>query len=289
MNIFSKEFYNKENLYNIIFKSDTPNGRKFDIYLLIVILFSVFLVILDSIEYLHQHLKVLFLSLEYTITVLFIFEYFLRIYCYRKPSLYIFSFYGIIDFITIFSSLLSLFLPEAQSLVIIRILRVFRVFYILDMKRFLSEAALLINSLKHSFHKIVIFMLFVMVISIILGAIMFLVEHDRNEALSSIPKGIYWAIVTLTTVGYGDITPCTEVGMFISGVMMILGYAIIAVPTGIVSADMARNYKGRNKHKCPHCHNFIDNNSLYCKYCGSKSKDEFIKEKETKIPSNTVG
>lgn len=284
MKIFSKAFYEKENLYNVIFKSDTRDGRLFDIYLLIIILFSVILVILDSIALLHQHLKHIFLTLEYAITLLFIFEYGLRIYCIKKPSKYIFSFYGIVDFITIFSSLLSIFMPVAQSLVIIRILRVLRIFRILNMKKFLSEATLLMNSLKHSFHKIIIFMLFVLITAIILGAIMFLVESERNPAISSIPKGIYWSIVTLTTVGYGDITPHTDIGMFISGVVMILGYAIIAVPTGIVTADMAKSYQKRSVRKCPNCHNQIENNSIFCQYCGTKLKE--IQNQEENEPQN---
>ena len=273
MKIFSKEFFDKQNLYNVIFKSDTREGKLFDIYLLIVILFSVLLVILDSIDVLHQHLKVLFLTLEYAITLMFVCEYGLRIYYCKKPMEYIISFYGIVDFITIFSSLLSIFLPVAQSLVIIRILRVLRIFRILNMKKFLSEATILINSLKQSFHKIIIFMLFVLVIAIILGAIMFLFESERNPAISSIPKGIYWAIVTLTTVGYGDITPHTDIGMFISGVVMILGYAIIAVPTGIVTANVAKNYLNKNVKNCPHCQNQIEANSFFCKYCGAEMKE----------------
>lgn len=269
MEIFRKSFYEKQNLYNVIFKSDTRNGRLFDIYLLIVILFNVLLVILDSIAVLHAKLELLFKILEYTITFAFTIEYILRIYCHNKPLKYVFSFFGVIDFITIFCSYISFFVVGAQSIAIIRIFRLIRIFRILNMKNFIHEATNLMQALKKSFHKILIFMLFVLITSVILGTFMFLVEGDKNPDIASIPRGIYWAIVTVTTVGYGDITPITNIGMFISGVVMILGYSVIAVPTGILSADMVKYGEKNKMSRCPSCKNFNDENSIYCKYCGT--------------------
>lgn len=272
----------KKKLYAIIFQSNTKAGKLFDIYLIIAILFSVLLVILDSVPFIHQKMGITLQITEFIITILFTVEYILRIYCLNKPWKYIVSFYGIIDFLSILPTLLIFIIPGVQTLGIIRILRVLRIFRILQLNKFLTEAAFLINVLKHSFYKILIFMLFAFFSSILIGTIMYTFENQVNPAFSSIPKGIYWAIVTLTTVGYGDITPMTDIGQFLSAVVMILGYSIIAVPTGIFSAEFVKKYNidSKNKSKeCPHCKQTISSESEFCSYCGTKQNSDIISKK----------
>jgi voltage-gated potassium channel len=271
--LFKIKMPSKNELYFIIFQSNTPAGKRFEIYLLYAIIVSVFIPILNSIPSLHDRLDVPFAILEWFLTLSFTAEYMLRIYCSRKPLLYIISFFGIIDALSIFPFYLNVLFPRMESVATIRVLRMFRVFRVLNMGKFLIEASGLLLSIKKSIHKIVIFMMFVFMTSIILGAIMYSIEGSINPDISSIPKGIYWAIVTLTTVGYGDITPVTDIGQIVSGIIMILGYSVIAVPTGIISAEMIRatkKEKGKNK-TCPFC-DLEDNDSdaIFCKRCGSR-------------------
>lgn len=268
---------NKNRFYSIIFQSNTRTGKLFDIYLTIAILVSVFLVILDSVPIVNQKLGATLKVVEYIITFLFTLEYILRIYCLNRPWKYIFSFYGIIDFLSILPTLLVFIFTGAQTLSIIRLLRVLRIFRILQLNKFLNEASFLITVLKHSFYKILIFMLFAFFSSILIGSIMYTFENQVNPAFSSIPKGIYWAIVTLTTVGYGDITPVTNIGQFLSAIVMILGYSIIAVPTGIFSAEFVKKYNVESQKKtkiCSTCHESIDFKSNFCLHCGSKQNIE---------------
>lgn len=285
--IFSKmkfKFPTKERMFTIIFRSDTPAGKQFDIYLLYAIGISVLILILNSIPSLNRYLSIPFLILEWVLTLAFTAEYLLRIYCSKNAMRYIFSFYGIVDALSIFPFYLGIIFPSMQSVAVIRILRVLRVFRILNMGSFMQEASILLLSLRKSLRKIVIFMMFVFITAIILGSFMYAIEGDINPNLSSIPKGIYWAIVTLTTVGYGDITPLTDMGQIVAGIMMILGYSVIAVPTGIISADIISNDKKSNKknthtneeqlkriRSCPNCGwQTEDQDADYCKRCGTE-------------------
>lgn len=240
----------KKEIYEIIFGSDTPAGKRFDVWLLILILLNILVMIVDSYAPLREGatwVRVLMNCLEWGFTILFTFEYYLRIYCLRRPWKYVLSFYGLIDFLSIFPAYLAIFFPAAHTLTVLRLLRTLRIFRIFKMQKFQVEGRRLLNSLRRSMVKIVIFMMFVFITAVILGAIMFAIEVDHNDQITSIPSGIYWAVVTLTTVGYGDIAPVTPLGQFISVVVMILGYSIIAVPTGIVAGETMAEYR-RSEH-----------------------------------------
>lgn len=233
----------KKQIYNIIFKSDTHAGKKFDIWLLALILFNLFLVIMESIPVVQKHISLPVRILQWGCTIIFTFEYYLRIYCLKHPWKYILSFYGIIDFASIFPAYLSILFPATSTLSVLRILRTLRVFRVLKLQRFINESNLLLTALRRSIHKIVIFMFFVYIMAVILGSLIYMFENGHNPQFDSIPHGIYWAVVTLTTVGYGDITPVTPVGRFISVVIMILGYSVIAVLTGIVTSETVQANK----------------------------------------------
>ena len=284
----------KKEIYRIIFKADTPAGKKFDIWLLVLIGMNLVVIILDSFEAVHANLRWVLKILEWVFTIIFTFEYYLRVYCLNRPWKYILSFYGIIDLLSIFPAYLSLLIPATQTLTVLRVLRTLRIFRIFNMQRFLHESFRLLNALRRSLTKILIFMLFVFVMAIILGAIMYMFEHNKNPEMKSIPIAIYWAVVTITTVGYGDITPVTPIGQFISTLVMLLGYSIIAVPTGIVVGETMHEYKDNDgddrassrelvTHRqdgaalnddgtryCPHCGQLEnDPASRYCRYCGT--------------------
>lgn len=268
----------KEELNRIIFYSDTPAGKKFDIYLLYAIGISVVIPILDSMTRISDVLHMPLIILEYVLTFSFTIEYILRIYCTKHPVKYVISFFGIVDALSIFPFYLAILFPGLSSLATIRILRVLRIFRILNMRQFMSEAYAMLEVLKKSFRKILIFMMFVFMVAIILGSLMYSVEGAGNDKLSSIPKGIYWAIVTITTVGYGDITPTTNVGQVIAGIVMILGYSIIAVPTGIIGGEIMSasqqkpgSRSNRHRKKCARCGATTnDPTSSYCKFCGTR-------------------
>ncbi|MBV6654318.1 MAG: ion transporter [Mameliella sp.] len=258
-------------LHEIIFEADTPTGKAFDIILLILIAASVLTVMLESVEPLQREYATLFTVVEWVFTIFFTIEYLLRLYCVFRPYKYATSFFGIIDLLAILPSYLALFLPTAQYFLIIRAFRLIRIFRIFKMAHFINEGNIIIQALKASRAKITVFLTFVSLLVIIIGALMYLVEGGSNDGFSSIPRGVYWSIVTLTTVGYGDITPTTDLGQFISGIVMILGYAIIAVPTGIVSAEFVREYKNEkaNTQACRYCgQEGHDDDAKYCKYCG---------------------
>ena len=233
----AKQF--KEKLYIIIFKSDTPEGKAFDVGLLIAILLSMVAVMLESVQDIKKEYGTFIRIFEWFITILFTIEYILRIYCFPRRVKYVLSFYGVIDLLSILPTYLSLFIVGSQYITIVRGLRLLRVFRVLKLTRFLGEAYVLREALKKSMVKITVFLGTVLVLVFIIGAIMYLVEGPEN-GFTSIPLSIYWAIVTLTTVGYGDIAPQTVVGQMIASMVMILGYGIIAVPTGIVSVELSR-------------------------------------------------
>jgi voltage-gated potassium channel len=257
-------------LHEIIYESNTPAGKAFDIGLLIAIFTSITVVMLDSVQHIHQQYGTLFNRIEWIFFALFTIEYILRLISIRKPLKYVFSLLGIIDLIALIPSYLSFFFGGAQSLLVFRALRLLRVFRIFKLGHFLTEINFLTLALKNSVRKISIFLLTVLTITIILGSIMYLVEK-RENGFSNIPESIYWAVVTITTVGYGDISPVTPMGKFVASIVMLTGYAIIAVPTGIITHDLALASR-KKKHKfesCPGCGSEgHDNDALFCKHCG---------------------
>jgi len=253
----------------IIFGTETRAGRTFDLVLLVSICLSVIIVFLDSVGSLHQKFERQFYMAEWFFTILFTLEYILRIISSRKPYHYIFSFYGIIDLLAVIPTYLSLFLTGGQFLIVIRILRLLRIFRILKLNRYMGASSYLWSSIISSRYKIGVFLWFVMTITIIMGAVMYIIEGPEN-GYGSIPESIYWAIVTLTTVGYGDISPMTAAGKVIASIIMIIGYSIIAVPTGIISSEMSK-LRVSGTRECPRCgeeHNPRD--ARFCKRCGEK-------------------
>ncbi len=259
----------RKKLFEIIFEADTASGKIFDIVLLFIILLSTVVVIIESVPSINQVLYKEFRIIEWTITILFTIEYLLRIYSLKKPSGYIFSFFGIVDLLAILPFYLGLFFIGTHSLLVIRVLRLLRIFRIFKITRYLQEGKFLIRALYASRIKIGVFLFTLITLMLIIGTLMYLIEGE-NYGFTSIPKSIYWAIVTMTTVGYGDITPHTAVGQFLSGVVMILGYAIIAVPTGIVGLELANTMiKAQSTQVCPNCaREGHDHDAIYCKYCG---------------------
>ncbi len=262
----------RNKLQEVIYESNTTAGKLFDVSLLILIFASILVVMLDSIERWHNLYGNIFYVLEWVFTILFTIEYILRLICIRKPLSYVFSFLGMIDLLAIIPSYLSVFYVGAQSLLVLRALRLLRVFRIFKLTHFLSEMQFLQAAIKGSSKKISIFMFIVLFLVIILGSIMYLVE-GRDNGFTSIPDSIYWAIVTITTVGYGDISPVTPLGKFIASVIMLIGYAIIAVPTGIITTEIALAMKEKKQanEACPNCgREGHDWDATHCKYCGAR-------------------
>ena len=256
----------KESLYKIVFESDTKAGKLFDVTLLWCILLSILVAILDSVPELNQPFKNGFIIIEWIFTILFSIEYILRIFISQKPRKYIFSFWGIVDLLAILPTYLSVIFIGYHYLLVVRILRLLRVFRILKLVRFNREARVLLEALKASSYKIMIFFSAVLTIVILLGTIMYVVESGEN-GFTSIPQSIYWAIITITTVGYGDIVPHTILGKFISSFAMLIGYAIIAVPTGIITMEISNSSK--SKTVCPKCKSKNSKTAKYCSNCGS--------------------
>jgi voltage-gated potassium channel len=257
----------KRKLYTIIFEAETPAGRTFDIMLLMLIVASVLVVSLESVVAFRRDYLHIFLALEWAFTILFTIEYFLRIYSSKKPLSYIFSFFGIIDFLAIIPTYLSLFFVGSQYLLVIRVFRLLRIARVFRLTSFVNEGHVLSKALRASVTKITVFLSVVLMMVVVVGALMYVIE-GRASGYTSIPKSIYWAIVTLTTVGFGDITPVTPLGQFLASCLMITGYGIIAVPTGIVSVELANAERlSTSTRVCPNCHkeghapraNFCDN------------------------------
>ena len=268
----------KSKLHTIIYEADTPMGKLFDVVLLILILVSVILVMLESVTSIDTHYHDLLYFGEWVITIFFTIEYILRIITVKKASNYIFSFYGIIDFLSTIPLYLSFILAGSNALLAVRALRLLRVFRILKITRYMGEANKLNKALRDSKPKIFVFLFAVLILSIIAGTIMYLVEGEQSGFVS-IPISVYWCIVTLTTVGFGDIAPVTPLGQFIAAIIMIMGYGIIAVPTGIVSAEYASKktttlddpeYIHVNTQSCQNCNeNNHQDNAEFCHKCGS--------------------
>ena len=257
-------------LHEIIFEADTPAGKLFDVLLIVSILASVVLVMLDSVSSIQQLSGKLIYLGEWFFTVLFTIEYLLRLYCVGRPFSYATSFYGVVDLMAVLPTYLSFFFPGTQYLLVIRILRVLRIFRVLKLVQYLGEARQLRSALYASRRKIIVFLLTVLALVIIFGSLMYIIE-DPASGFTSIPQSIYWAIVTLTTVGYGDISPHTGLGQTIAAIIMIIGYGIIAVPTGIVTAELTQVYKKSvSTQACPQCSaEGHDPDAKHCKYCGA--------------------
>lgn len=246
----------REKLYIIIFEADTPEGKIFDIVLLLSILLSTFVVILESDPEIRTTYGAHLQDLEWFFTIVFSLEYGLRILCARSVSGYMKSFFGVVDFIAIVPTYLSLFFPGAQFLLLTRVIRLLRIFRVLKLVRYSQESRVLVKALRSSQYKVTVFLGVVVTFILILGTIMHLVE-EGNPGFSSISEGVYWAVVTMTTVGYGDVVPLTGLGKFLAAVIMIMGYGVIAVPTGILSAEISSSS------------NFTPNESnQYCSSCG---------------------
>lgn len=261
----------KETLYKIIFEADTPSGKLFDVGLIISIKLSVVAVMLDSIGSIQESYGHFLNTIEWFFTFLFTAEYVLRLFCAKHPIKYAYSFFGIVDLMAILPSYFSLFFPGSQYLLVIRLLRVLRVFRVLKLAHYIKETTLLLVALKASRRKIIVFFYAVICLVVVFGSIMYIIEPD-SSGFTSIPRSIYWAIVTLTTVGYGDISPVTELGQTLAALVMILGYSIIAVPTGIVTVEISRAVvQEEQKTTCPDCGaGNHDRDALFCKYCGAE-------------------
>lgn len=265
-----REFRNK--LHEVIFEADTITGKFFDLFLMLSIVASVIVVALDSVADLRLEYGELFITLEWVFTILFTIEYALRIISVQRARGYIFSFFGLVDFFSILPTYLSLIIPGSQYFLVIRILRVLRVFRVLKFTQYLVEVDQLRDAMRSSRRKITVFVFTVVTIAVIVGSLMYVIEGPEH-GFTSIPRGIYWAVVTLTTVGYGDISPSTPVGQMFSVLIMIFGYGIIAVPTGIVTVELGKaSAKGiTSTQVCPYCsREGHEPDAVHCKYCGGK-------------------
>ena len=265
----------KHRLHEIVFEADTPSGKTFDITLLIAILMSVAIVMLESVAEIRTNYGPLLIALEWFFTILFTIEYIARLASVGQPSRYAVSFFGVIDLISILPTYLSVIFTGDQSLLIIRVFRLLRIFRVLKLRHYLSEAQVLREAMRGSRLKITVFLAAVLSLSIVAGALMYLIEGPA-AGFTSIPRGVYWAIVTMTTVGYGDIAPLTPAGQVGASCLMILGYAIIAVPTGIVSVEIAQQMRGSavSTQACLQCGregHAVD--AEHCQYCGAHLGD----------------
>ena len=268
----------RQKIHDVIYEADTPAGKVFDITLIILIIISVILVALETVGWINDKYSNFFNTAEWIITILFTIEYILRIISIHHPKNYIFSFYGIIDFLATIPKYISLIFIGApvEALMAIRALRILRIFRVLHISRYIGESTFLVRSLLVSRAKIIIFLLFVLIMCILFGTLMYIIEGPE-AGFDSIPESIYWCISTISTVGYGDIVPLTGMGKFLASMLMILGYGIIAVPTGIISAEMAQRKKDVdiNTRVCAECMNDKHKDSaIYCHECGSHLDEE---------------
>ena len=267
----------REKTYRVIFGTDTPAGQRFDIALIYLILVSVLAIVLASIESIKIQYGDWLFRLEWAFTLLFSIEYLVRIYSSPKPLRYIFSFYGLVDLLSIIPTYLALLFPAANYWLVVRLLRVLRIFRVFKLVRYLTEANLLLRSMYAARRKVLVFFTVVLVICVIFGSLMFLVEGPEN-GFTSIPRSIYWTIVTITTVGYGDITPQTVFGQIIATMAMLTGYSIIAIPTGIFTAEIAREMIAEsNNRQCNVCNRSGHHSEAeYCFQCGVSLPDRIV-------------
>ncbi len=258
----------KTRLNRVIFGTDTKGGKLFDILLIVFITLSVMVVFMDSIAGIHRSFGNVLYIAEWFFTIVFTLEYLLRIISTPRPLRYIFSFYGLIDLLSVLPTYLSLIFKGGQLLIIIRVLRLLRIFRVFKLGRLLWASSYLMVAIRNSRHKIAVFLWFIIIIVVVMGSIMYMVEGPEN-GFRNIPESIYWAIVTLTTVGYGDISPQTGLGKALASVIMIIGYGVIAVPTGIFTAELTKSRQLADR-ECNNCHNRNhEPDALFCKKCGS--------------------
>ncbi|MCF7503419.1 MULTISPECIES: ion transporter [Vibrio] len=264
----------KHHLYVIIFGTHTPAGRAFDISLIVAIVVSLIVLILESIPSVMIEWSQQLRYIEYSFTALFTLEYLLRLYCSPKPKSYATSFYGVVDLLAILPTYLAIIFPGASFMGVVRLLRVMRIFRILKLVRYLQDSNILLRSLLMARRKILIFFSTVGILVVIFGALIFVIEGPEN-GFTSIPHSIYWAIVTITTVGYGDMIPQTALGKAIASLTMLLGYSILAVPTGIITAELSNEMNSHKELvKCPNCNRAgHDSDAMYCKHCASELAD----------------
>lgn len=263
----------RRRMHEVIFEADTAAGKAFDVALLVVIVLSVVVVMLDSVAEIHQRYRTPLAAAEWTITVLFTLEYVARIACVVRPWRYALSFYGLVDLMAIVPTYLSVFFAGSQSLLVIRALRLIRIFRVFKLSRYLTEARALMIALRETRVRITVLLVVVLLLILIIGSAMYLIEGGQPDTeFTSIPRSVYWAVVTMTTVGYGDIAPKTVIGQTLAAGVMILGYAIIIVPIGVFSTEMlAARKRGVSTQACPSCAaEGHDLDAVHCKYCGSK-------------------
>lgn len=272
-------------LHEIIFEADDRLGKLFDTVLIVAIVLSVIVIILDSVQPIRESYHALFIGLEWFFTILFTIEYVLRLICVRKPLRYVFSFYGIVDLLSILPSYIGLFVPGAQNLMVIRMLRLLRIFRVFKLVRFLGEADALKQAFYNARHKIAVFLTTILIVITIMAAAMHVVESRAdNDQFDSMPQAMYWAVVTMTTVGYGDATPITPLGKFLSATMMLIGYSMIIVPAGILSGEIAaeaqRHARRSTTQHCSSCsrdgHEF---DAVYCKFCGEHLNPDVVDDR----------
>jgi voltage-gated potassium channel len=257
-------------LHEVIFEADTPAGRAFDLALLIAIVASVAAVMLESVAAVRAEYGAVLHAVEWTLTVAFTVEYALRLVAVDRPGRYARSFFGLVDLLAIAPTYLAFVVPQTQSLMVIRVIRLLRVFRILKLAQFLTEAQVLVTALRASRRKITVFLGGIVAVVIIVGTLMYVIEGE-DHGFTSIPISMYWAVVTMTTVGYGDIAPRTPIGQLLAALLMILGYGVIAVPTGIVSVELANVGRGVSRQACPACGaEGHDADAVHCKYCGER-------------------
>ena len=266
----------KEQIHEIIFEADTPEGKLFDVVLMILIIASVIVVMLESVPSVSDKYQWLFNVLEWFFTIIFTIEYILRLYCIYRPAKYAMSFFGIIDLVSILPTYIEFLIPNAGALSIVRAMRILRVFRIFKLAHFVKEGFVIMSAMRASLPKITVFLVFIILIATVMGSVIYLVEGGPGTNFDSIPRSIYWAIVTITTVGYGDISPTTPFGQFLAAAVMIMGYVVIAVPTGIVSAEIASGeHMQFNSQACRFCaQEGHDDDAVHCKYCGELLHEE---------------
>ncbi len=266
------QWLEKENLYSIMFESEKPAGRIFDLTLITAISLSIIISFIETIPSLAQTFKLVLEILEYLLTFFFTVEYIARVYCSPRKRDYVLSFFGIIDLLSTLPPYLSFFLPNARYMILLRSFRFIRIFRIFKLFSFINEGYILMHSLQKSLTKIAVYFLFVLILVTCLGTLMFMVESGQPKTqFTDLATSVYWAIVTMTTVGYGDITPVTPIGRLLSAFVMLLGYTIIAVPTGIVTATIIDETKEKPKDgHCPRCDAKVRTKDRYCSQCGEK-------------------
>jgi voltage-gated potassium channel len=260
----------RASLHEVIFEADTPFGKAFDLLLIVCILASVVAVMLESVAPVRQQYGRYLYAAEWVFTVVFTVEYLLRLICIGRPLKYATSFFGIVDLLAVIPTYLDLLVPGSRFLLVIRILRLLRIFRVLKLVHYVRDADLLLQAIRASRQKVIVFLFAVATIAVIMGSLMYVIEGEKH-GFTSIPVSVYWAIVTMTTVGYGDLSPATGLGQTVAAVLMIMGYSIIAVPTGIVSAEMARTrFPKVTTQSCPECSaEGHDADATHCKHCGA--------------------